>query len=192
MAEIRAPSFSPWFCAAVDKRPALSQWKDESGAQDGLAQLPAPRQDSSTEVIRQGDYRGLRRTNNLSHIPVRQNGLDSGAYSRVYSCPMQTPNHAIAALQIGDVARLVAVSVDAIRFYERSSLLPPAPRTAGRFRLYAKEDVARLAFIKQMQGLGFSLQEVRQLLDLREHSQESCPEVRDLLHNKLEKVRTKI
>ena len=105
---------------------------------------------------------------------------------------MQTPNHAVAALQIGHVARLVAVSVDAIRFYERSSLLPPAPRTAGRFRLYAKEDVARLTFIKQMQGLGFSLQEVRQLLDLREHSQESCPEVRDLLHNKLEKVRTKI
>ncbi len=105
---------------------------------------------------------------------------------------MQTPNYSTAAQQIGDVAKLVAISVDAIRFYERTALLPSAPRTVGRFRLYAKADVARLSFIKQMQGLGFSLQEVRQLLDLRERPQESCPEVRDLLRTKLEKVRTKI
>ena len=100
-------------------------------------------------------------------------------------------NHSVA-MQIGDVAKLTAVSVDAIRFYERHSLLAKAPRTPGRFRLYSKGDVARLKFIKQMQGLGFSLSEVRQLLDLRDQSLDACPEVRELLCAKLSAVRVKI
>ena len=110
----------------------------------------------------------------------------------MYAFKVRALNHSVTSLQIGDVARLTTLSVDAIRFYERSCLLPQAPRTAGRFRLYAQQDVARLGFIKQMQGLGFSLREVRQLLDLREHSMESCPEVRNLLRTKLENVRSKI
>ena len=50
-------------------------------------------------------------------------------------------------MQIGEVAKLTALTVDAIRFYERRALLPKAPRTAGRFRLYTNSDVARLGFI---------------------------------------------
>lgn len=53
------------------------------------------------------------------------------------------------------------------------ALLPQAPRTTGRFRLYAAKDVARLTFIKQMRGLGFSLQEIKKLLDLREMQKKS-------------------
>lgn len=95
-------------------------------------------------------------------------------------------------MQIGEVAKLTAISVDAIRFYERQFLLPKAPRTSGRFRIFARADIARLTFIKQMQGLGFSLNEVRQLMDLREQSVEACIEVHDLLSAKLNNVRSKI
>jgi DNA-binding transcriptional MerR regulator len=95
-------------------------------------------------------------------------------------------------MQIGEAAKLSALTIDAIRFYERRALLPKAPRTAGRFRLYTADDVARLDFIRQMQDLGFSLREVRQLLDLRERRLDACHEVRDLLKMKLATVRSKI
>ena len=95
-------------------------------------------------------------------------------------------------MQIGEVAKLTATSVDAIRFYERQLLLPKALRTPGKFRIFTRGDIARLIFIKQMQGLGFSLNEVRQLMDLREQSVEACIEVHDLLRSKLNKVRSKI
>jgi len=101
-------------------------------------------------------------------------------------------DHAADNMQIGKVAQLATLTADAIRFYERRALLPKAPRTAGRFRLYGREDVARLAFIRQMQDLGFSLREIKQLLDLREHRQHACREVRDFLTLKLTTVRSKI
>jgi len=103
----------------------------------------------------------------------------------------QVSDRAIS-MQIGEVAKLTTLTVDAIRFYERRALLPKAPRTVGRFRLYTNDDVVRLGFIRQMQGLGFSLTEIRQLLELREHHLDACLEVRDLLKTKLEKVHSKV
>ena len=97
-----------------------------------------------------------------------------------------------SALQIGEVAKLTALSVDAIRFYERSSLLPEVPRTPGRFRLYTNADIARLSFIRKMQSLGFSLREVRQILDLRENRLNACKEVSALVKTKLDEVHSKI
>jgi DNA-binding transcriptional MerR regulator len=97
-----------------------------------------------------------------------------------------------STMQIGEAAKRTALTVDTIRFYEKRSLLPKPPRTAGRFRLYSDDDVARLDFIRRMQGLGFSLREVRQLLDLRGHPLNACHEVRDLLETKLKEVRGKI
>jgi DNA-binding transcriptional MerR regulator len=104
----------------------------------------------------------------------------------------QSSDHASSTMQIGEVAKLTALTVDAIRFYERRALLPPTPRTTGRFRLFSGDDVARLAFIQQMQGLGFSLHEVKQLLDLRERRLDACHKVQELLRTKLENVRSKI
>jgi DNA-binding transcriptional MerR regulator len=62
---------------------------------------------------------------------------------------------AASVMQIGEVAKWTALTVDAIRFYERRALLPKASRTVRRFRLYTNDDVARLGSIRQMQGLGF-------------------------------------
>lgn len=93
------------------------------------------------------------------------------------------------AIQIGEAAKLTALSIDAIRLYERRALLPKVPRTPGRFRLYTADDVSRLTFIKQMQGVGLSLQEIKRLLDLRERPRDACREVSELLKTKLAKVR---
>lgn len=96
------------------------------------------------------------------------------------------------AIQIGQAAQRAGLSVDTIRFYERRSLLPKVSRTAGRFRLYSDDDIARLTFIRQMQGLGFSLQEIRQLLDLRSMRPQDCGCMREILGAKLGQVQNKI
>ncbi len=98
----------------------------------------------------------------------------------------------LSTIQIGEAAQRAQLTIDTIRFYERKALLPRAPRTAGQFRLYTADDVARLTFIKQMQGLGFSLQEIKQLLDLRDRGGHACREVRNLLSSKLTEIRNKI
>jgi DNA-binding transcriptional MerR regulator len=95
-------------------------------------------------------------------------------------------------MQIGEVARRASLTVDAIRFYERCRLLPKAERTAGKFRLYTKDAVERLRFIQQMQGLGFSLKEVGELLQLRERKVDACDSVKKLLETKLADVRSKL
>lgn len=95
-------------------------------------------------------------------------------------------------MQIGEAAKQASSTVDAIRFYERRGLLPRAPRTIGRFRLYSTDDIARLQFIRKMKSLGFSLREIKQLLDLRVHRVESCSSVRELLKTKLGAVRSKM
>lgn len=98
----------------------------------------------------------------------------------------------VSTIQIGEAAQRAHLSIDTIRFYERKALLPKAPRTVGQFRLYTADDVERLTFIKQMQGLGLSLQEIKQLLDLRDRGGHACREVRNLLSSKLAEIRSKI
>jgi MerR family copper efflux transcriptional regulator len=96
------------------------------------------------------------------------------------------------AMQIGEVAKRSSLTVDAIRFYEKRKLLPKAVRSAGRFRLYGQGTVERLLFIHQMQGLGFSLREVGELIQLRERKVEACESVKELLGAKLIDVRAKL
>ena len=93
------------------------------------------------------------------------------------------------ATRIGEAARETGLTVDAIRFYEKQSLLPRPARTAGGFRLYSGESVERLQFILQAQTLGFSLAEIRELLLLRDKKLEECSHVRALLQGKLASVR---
>jgi len=101
----------------------------------------------------------------------------------------QAPN---ITMQIGEVAKRTSLTVDAIRFYEKRKLLPKPPRSAGRFRLYEDNTVERLHFIQQMQGHGFSLGEVGELIHLREHKVDACESVRELLKSKLTDVRAKL
>jgi len=95
-------------------------------------------------------------------------------------------------MQIGELAHRSALTVDAIRFYEKRGLLPKPVRSKGRFRLYTDDDTERLRFIQQVQGLGFSLTEVRELVDLRARKMNACESVRQLLKGKLSDVRAKV
>jgi MerR family transcriptional regulator, copper efflux regulator len=105
---------------------------------------------------------------------------------------MATNHQALTMMQIGEVAKHTSLTVDAIRFYEKRKLLPKPLRSAGRFRLYGDGIVERLHFIQQMQGLGFSLQEVGELIQLRERKVEACESVKGLLTAKLADVRAKM
>jgi MerR family copper efflux transcriptional regulator len=95
-------------------------------------------------------------------------------------------------MQIGTVAKEVGLSVDAIRFYERNGLLPRAPRTERGFRQYGEGDIETLGFIRRAQGLGFTLDEVRELLALRESRVQPCAPVRRRLEQKLTHVHRKL
>ncbi len=68
--------------------------------------------------------------------------------------------------QIGEVAARTGLSLRTIRYYEEVGLVPPSARSTGGFRLYAEADVARLELVKQMKPLDFSLDDMRDLLDV--------------------------
>ena len=95
-------------------------------------------------------------------------------------------------MKIGQLSKQTGFSIDAIRFYERRGLLAAPRRSAGGFRLYASADIEALGFVRQMQGLGFSLQEIQELQRLRPGRSEACAAVRDNLRQKLKKVQLKL
>jgi MerR family copper efflux transcriptional regulator len=82
--------------------------------------------------------------------------------------PHQASTKAGAPLSIGALSRLSGVGVDAIRFYERKGLLPPAARRASGYRVYVQRDAERLGFIRRAQTFGFSLEEIAVLLRSRD------------------------
>jgi MerR family copper efflux transcriptional regulator len=71
---------------------------------------------------------------------------------------------AAAKLHIGEVAERVGLSLRTVRYYEEQGLFQPAGRTEGGFRLYTEREVDRLLLIKQMKPLGFTVQQMRELL----------------------------
>ena len=79
-------------------------------------------------------------------------------------------------LKIGELASQSGLSRDTIRFYEREAFLPDPERTRAGYRLYSPDVVARLSFIKQAQALGFSLTEIRGVLD-GYHDASECRQV---------------
>jgi DNA-binding transcriptional MerR regulator len=76
---------------------------------------------------------------------------------------MGTPTEQ-ATLHIGEVAERVGLSLRTVRYYEEQGLFEPAGRTDGGFRLYTDREVDRLLLIKQMKPLGFTVQQMRELL----------------------------
>ena len=83
-------------------------------------------------------------------------------------------------LTIGKVAALAETSADTLRFYEREGLLSPDSKGKNGYRLYGKDALRRLRFIKQAQQCGFSLSEIRDLLILKTSESGCCEDVRGL------------
>lgn len=96
-------------------------------------------------------------------------------------------------MTIGRAARKAGVGVETIRFYERKGLIekPPTPVMSG-FRSYPEQTVEQIRFIRQAKELGFSLREVRELLDLRADPQADAADVRARATAKLGDVKEKM
>jgi DNA-binding transcriptional MerR regulator len=91
-------------------------------------------------------------------------------------------------LKIGDVSRRSGVGVEALRFYEKGGLLDKPSRTYGGYRVYGEEVLERLAFIRRAQALGFSLDEIRQIVDDARKGQSPCDEVREIVRRRMEEL----
>lgn len=84
-----------------------------------------------------------------------------------------------ARLQIGEVARRTDLSIRTIRHWEEMGLVEPSARSAGGFRLYSEEDVARIRLLRFMKPLDFTLEQIRELLDIRERLTAITPDEDD-------------
>ena len=77
------------------------------------------------------------------------------------------------ALKVSQIAKKSGVSPDAVRFYEKEGLLPPAPRTESGYRAYDESTTERIRFIKGAQSMGLRLSEIRELLEIQDRG--ACP-----------------
>ncbi|MEW6543125.1 MAG: heavy metal-responsive transcriptional regulator [Nitrospirota bacterium] len=93
---------------------------------------------------------------------------------------------------IGQLADMIGVNVQTLRYYERLKLLTPSARKSSGYRLYGSAEVLRLRFIKNAQALGFTLQEIAELLDLRVSSTARCGDVQRKAQAKLKQVEAKM
>jgi Hg(II)-responsive transcriptional regulator len=96
------------------------------------------------------------------------------------------------AWTIGQVASAADVNIQTIRYYERRGLFPNPRRTPSGYRQYAEEAVPRLRFIKHAQDLGFTLQEIQELLGLRVRHGAACDAVERKARQKIEVVQRRI
>lgn len=93
--------------------------------------------------------------------------------------------------KIGKAAALAGLSIDTLRFYEREGLLPKSQRTVSRYRLYDEQVIARLRFIRRAKSLGFSLQEIQELLFLND-GRGNRKSVRSIGEKRLLEIKQKI
>ena len=94
------------------------------------------------------------------------------------------------SLTIGGFAQAAGVNVETIRFYQRKGLLPEPHKPLGSIRRYCATDVERVRFVKSAQRLGFSLDEIAELLRLEDGAH--CKEASTLAEHKLKDVREKL
>ena len=98
--------------------------------------------------------------------------------------------HDKSGATIGALAEAAGVNVETIRFYQRKGLMPEPEKPYGSIRRYGAAELARVRFIKSAQRLGFSLEEVGELLKLEDGAR--CSEARQLAEQKLVDVRQKL
>ena len=95
-------------------------------------------------------------------------------------------------LTIGRLAQQGGVNIQTIRYYERRGLIPKPNRSLSGYRLYDREAVKRLGFVRKAQLLGFSLHEIDELLSLRMRPGTTCSDIRKKAHQKIATVEEKI
>ncbi|AXQ50906.1 mercury resistance transcriptional regulator MerR1 [Lysinibacillus fusiformis] len=94
--------------------------------------------------------------------------------------------------RIGELAEKCGVNKETIRYYERLGLIPKPNRTENGYRIYSLQTVDRLNFVKRMQELGFTLNEIGKLLGVVDHNEAKCRDIYDFTVLKLEDIESKI
>jgi DNA-binding transcriptional MerR regulator len=95
-------------------------------------------------------------------------------------------------MKIGELSRATGTNIETIRYYERIGLLPAPHRTAANYRSYGEPHRARLAFVRHSRDLGFTIDEIRSLLDLSDDPGRDCSEADRIASRHLEQVEDKI
>ena len=95
-------------------------------------------------------------------------------------------------MTIGQLAKKAEVNIETVRYYERIGLLEDPPRTSTGYRQYTNEFLDRLHFIKTAKRIGFTLNDIQELLSLKVTSSTACDEVRSLAEEKVHEIKTKI
>lgn len=95
-------------------------------------------------------------------------------------------------LSIGELAKATQTKAVTIRYYEQLGLLPPSGRTAAGYRIYGEAERDRLLFVRRSRGLGFTLDDVRELLGFADHREASCAAVDAKVAQQLSQVKSRI
>lgn len=89
---------------------------------------------------------------------------------------------------ISQLAQSVGVPTTTLRYYERIGLLEPEDRSQGNYRLYSDESLRRLKFIRAAQAIGFTLEDVKTLLDCGDETKPTCEAVQTLIEERLAEI----
>ncbi|AMU95478.1 MULTISPECIES: MerR family transcriptional regulator [Sphingopyxis] len=95
-------------------------------------------------------------------------------------------------MKIGELSRATGTNIETIRYYERIGLLPAPARTDANYRSYDDAHRARLRFVRHSRELGFTIEEIRSLLDLSDHPERDCTDADRIASAHLEQVEAKI
>ena len=159
-----------------------------------LARWGWTKSSSATRAVAAAPSSGL----NLDHgrgwgnlVPDRPApALDSVVGYGAYSLEKAGAN--VEFLTIGRFARQAGVGVETIRFYEREGLIAEPARRPSGYRQYTPEAVRRIRFVRHAKALGFTLKEIRELLELRVRPDSSCADVRARVRLKIEDVEARL
>lgn len=98
----------------------------------------------------------------------------------------------ITTYKIGEVARRADVNKETVRYYEKRELIPKPDRRRSGYRIFTQRHIDQIKFIKRAQQLGFTLSEIKELLELRMDEETSCSEIKEEARQKYQDVTQKI
>lgn len=94
----------------------------------------------------------------------------------------------MSAMTVSELAERTGTTADTVRYYERIGVLPQAARSPGGYRLFGEADVERVRFVKRAQRFGLGLDDIRELLEVRERGLCPCGHARELLAAKVDEI----
>lgn len=105
---------------------------------------------------------------------------------------MEEKYEGVVTYKIGEVARRADVNKETVRYYEKRGLIPEPDRRRSGYRIFTQRHIDRIRFIKRAQELGFTLSEIKELLELRMDEDTTCSEIKTEAEEKYRDVESKI